>query len=193
MVIICHILYAYLFLYLSMYSCMRHVFGEDLSGVSLSKPTFISQKNTFLAYQLQFFYFLAASAVLYLLTVFSARIDNENRKQTQAYATLSSFIRCFKKLLILCTYLILLGNFSISIPKFLLNLAVSKPCNCSLCAYALPVCHGDCLCSIVSLNTFTVDDKFYILSKELTNSHSRIFKVLSKRLTLKYYSLEFPN
>lgn len=27
-----------------MYRCIRHVFGEDLGGVRLSKPTLISQK-----------------------------------------------------------------------------------------------------------------------------------------------------
>lgn len=67
--------------------------------------------------------------------------------------------------LILYTYLILVWNFKVSIPISLLNSAVSKTWNCSVCANVLPVCHGDCLCSTVSLNTFTVDDKFYILSK----------------------------
>lgn len=55
------------------------LFLEDLGGVSLSKPTLHVKNNTsFWLIDYIIFYLLAVSVILYLFTVFSARIYNES-------------------------------------------------------------------------------------------------------------------
>lgn len=153
-----------------MYNCIRHVFWEDLGGVSLSKPTLHVKKHLFLAYWLHYLLLIGSQPHTLFIHCF---LSKDLQWQSEASTSLCYLVFLYLVFhlprtlaLILYTYLILVGNFNVSIPTSLLNLAVSKTCNCSVCAYALPVCHGDCLCSRVFLNTFTVDDKFYILSKK---------------------------